>query len=325
MPRGRKDQTPLESKKDSLTRILNALIKSPSTFSSLKKTTGLHQNTLSKWLKELISNGHAYYDKVRREYSISVKGNEESCKRMLIDLLEKAKEYTVVGGPGSNSIYPADKVIRSSTIGYSFPGINRGSLKKIKNLVHKYVVLQMLSSLAYDYRIDPRYLTDEKPLNGLLDNLKTSLKPEKHILALIIDYQTIIKSLNIEYLKEILSIADLEKEYKRDFRRYANEIKSIEFLKQRKRARLEDISEKLEIDRRETQNILDNLLVEDEESREMEIYDKKGKFMQKIQLDSNLQQEIHSHEGKILKVRLVKNKAFLKRTLKGQNIYYEIA
>jgi hypothetical protein len=40
---------------------------------------------------------------------------------------------------------------------------------------------------------------------------------------------------------------------------------------------------------------------------------------------SNLQQEIHSHEGKILKVRLVKNKAFLKRTLKGPNTYYEIA
>lgn len=272
MPRGREKETPARAKRESILSILNALNdqREGLPFNALKVRTKLHQDTLSIRSQDLISQGLVEYDKVRRLYKISKKGEEDRYRRWLLELIEKGETYAVAGGPGGGALDPAADLITKSTIGYAFPTINVASIGNITNLVHKYYALRMLYWLAHNHTIDPRCLTGERPLEELVNQLKQAVKPKQQVLAFVIDHKEIVKNLNIDYLKEILRVAEVEDRsglgipwkpnYMVKFKQWALELKALEFIQQHGKASLEEIANNIGSTPQETEKVLDDLL-----------------------------------------------------------------
>jgi lambda repressor-like predicted transcriptional regulator len=206
MPRGRGKESPTEAKRESVLRILGALDarREGLSFTALREETKLHQDTLSVRLKDLIASDHVKYDRLKRLYLISAKGEQDRYRRTLLELIESDQSYAVVGGPGGRSVLnPGEDLILKSTIGYAFPGINVGVLADIKNLVHKRYVLDTLHSLANDLRSDDRRI-GQKSLNKLGSELRRAFKSKQQVIAILIDHQEIAENLSKDYLNEIL-------------------------------------------------------------------------------------------------------------------------
>jgi len=335
MPRGRIKQTPKEAKTESNWRILETLKnhKEGLIFTALKKKTKLHQDTISNRLKDLISSGNVKHDRLNRLYLISEKGKEERDRLWLLDLMEKEKNYAVVGDPGGASVYPAEDLIMKSTMCYAFPTINVVSMLRIKNLVHKYYVLHMLYWLARDYRIDPRCLTGESPIDQLANNLKQVIKSKPQILAFVIDNEEVVKDLNTDYLKEILRIAEVEDKsnieeralrgkptYFEKFRQWALELKALEFIQQHKKASLQEIAKNIGSTVKEAEKVLDGLL-DYSEPIVMKTHDREGRTIKRVQFWP--QKKEFKAGDMTIKIEARKPKAFLKKTIQDSITYYE--
>ena len=336
MPRGREKQTPAEAKKETILKIQRALAKKREglRFKQIKESTGLHQTTVSKRLKGLISRGLVEYDPIKHLYKIKgERGYDDLETRELVELITKSKNRLVTGGSRSGSVYPEEDLIMKSVTAYAFPGIQIGIPGDVGHIVHKYLIMRMIQTLAHHHRIDPRCLTGEKPLQELIPQLKKELKPRKQVLGFIIDFKEIVERLNVEYLEEILRMLRIDDSHgivwspkKRSchmehLKKYANEVSALEFIRTKGRAKLEDIAKHLDLNTEETRQILDNLLVEYRGPKSMEVYDKNGKFKGRVKLWPQ-EKEIRTKEGLTIKMKLRKSKAFLEKTSDDKGMYY---
>ena len=324
------------AKRESVLKILNKLHKSRDglRFSELKEKTKLHQDTLSKRLKELVSLGSVQHDIITKKYSLSEEGWKDKYTKWLLELIEKATNRVVTGGPEGSSAYPADNLIIKSTIGSAFPSINVSSVIDITKVVHKYYMIHTLYWLARNYQIDPRYLIGEKPLEGLVEELKNVVKPRKQVLAFVIDHEAILENLNADYLKEIIRIATIEDKsgierrrqsnYMSTFQKHAMELKILEIVQQHEKVNLKDLARELSTSTDDVEKIADGLLVGYTGPTAMEVYDQKGRFIREVQLWPQ-EKEIKTPDGLVLKMRTKKSKAFLKKTVAESTSYYEIA
>lgn len=313
MPRGRLRQTPGEAKKHSETKILSVLENSGGLrFSQLKELTGLHQDTLSNRLPDLISGGHIEYNRIGRLYRISEGGRNNLFKRELIELVEESEGSVATGGPKSSSSLPAEDVVLKSTVGYAFPAVYAGIPGGIKNVVHKYFVLHLLHWLVRKHRVDPRSLIGGKPLEGLVNELRKNLKERKQVLAFVVDLGEVAKRLNTDYLREILRLARIEdaskimdtsSRFMETFKRNALDVEALEFLKGRGRSKLEDVAKHIKLKAEDARDVLDRLL---------------------IATGSLPEQEVHTPRWR-MKVRVVKGRQFLRKIVKGSTVYYELA
>jgi len=323
---------------DSIHRIQESLFarKEGLRFSEIKKQTGLHQTTLSKRLKELLSFGYVGYDPIKRVYSVSDKTRYDDLEtRELLRLIEESVGRLVIGGPHSGSLYPDDDLIAKSLISYAFPAVQVDIPGDIGRVVHKYLFLLTISSLARNHKIDPRYLSGEKPIEDLVNELRKIMHPHKQVLAFIVDFEKIIETLNVEYIKEILRIATIESDqgivsshnptpYLNYFRKYAAEVSALELIRSKEKVRLEDIAKHLGLDVEKTREILDDLLVEYAGPHFMELYDKDGKFKERVKLWPK-EEEIQTPGGLAIRMKLQKSKAFLEKISDKSGIYYCLA
>jgi DNA-binding Lrp family transcriptional regulator len=230
MPRGRLKQDPFEAKADSVRRILAALKKKPDglRFKELKELTRLHQDTLTIRLDDLVEQEIIKHP--GRLYKISSRGEDDLCRRELIGQIESARSFMCVGGPDDVSPYVDEDVILKSTLGYAFPAISASVVGSLRRILQKYWMLHLMTNLASDGKIDARYLTSEKPLENMVDELKSSMTATKLVLAFTIDQSELKKRLNLEYVQEIIRLARIEDsnhletkhpEYMQAFQRYA--------------------------------------------------------------------------------------------------------
>lgn len=337
MPRGRYKQKPKEAKIDSIHRIQKALLarKEGLRFNEIKEHTGLHQTTLSKRLKELLLYGYVEFDPIKRLYSIGDKARYDDLEtRELLRLIKESVGRLVVGGPHSGSIYPDEDLVAKSLISYAFPGLQIGIPGDIGRIVHKYLVLRIIRSLARSYKIDPRCLTGEKPIEHLISELKKELPLRKQVLAFIVDFEEVRKALNVEYIKEVLRIATIEDDQgivsahnsstcMKYFKRYAMEVKALELIRSEGKVKLEDIAKHLNLDSEKTREIVDDLLVEYSGPSFMELYDKNGKFKERIKLWPQ-EKEIQTPDGLTIKMKLEKSKAFLEKISDKSGTYYTL-
>jgi DNA-binding Lrp family transcriptional regulator len=229
LPRGRVRQDPYEAKDDSIRRILTALELNPEglRFKELKKITKLHQDTLSVRLEELVDDEVVKHP--GKLYKISPRGEDDLSRRELINHIESAG-FVVVGGPDDISPYTDEEIIMKSTVGYAFPAISPSVVGALRRVLHKYWVLHLVTSLAANGKIDPRCLTGERPLENMLNDLKSAMTETKLVLGFMIDKRELKQRLNIEYMQEIVRLAKVEDnnhveikdpEYMKAFRRYA--------------------------------------------------------------------------------------------------------
>lgn len=210
MPRGRLKQDPYEAKDDSVRRILVVLMTKPDgfRFKELKKLTGLHQDTLTIRLNDLVEQEIIKHP--GKFYKISSKGEKDLFKRELVGLIESAGTLVSVGGPDDASLYLDEDVILKSTLGYAFPAISAGVVGSLRRILHKYWMLHLVTNLASHGKIDPQCLTGDKPLENVVNELKASVAGTKLVLAFTIDQAELRKRLNLEYVQEIVRLAKVE-------------------------------------------------------------------------------------------------------------------
>ena len=210
MPRGRAGQDPYEAKDDSVQRILAALKSNPDglRFKQLKTVTKLHQDTLTIRLRELVEDGVVIHS--GKLYKISSTGEDDLSRRQFINQIDSTGGMVVVGGRDDSSLFRDEDVILKSTVGYAFPAISPGVVGSVRRVLHKYWMLHVMTNLASQHKIDPRCLTGEKPLEDMVDELRSSLTKGKLVLAFLIDQAELKERLNLEYVQEILRLAKVE-------------------------------------------------------------------------------------------------------------------
>ena len=240
LPRGRVRQDPYEAKDDSIRRILGALRENPNglPFKELKRNTKLHQDTLTVRLNDLVEQEIIKHP--GKLYKISSRGSDDLSRRELVDQITSSESFVVVGGGWENnagSLYPDEDVVMKSTVGYAFPArISPGVVGSLKRILQKYWMLHLMTTLASNYKIDPRCLTGEQPLEKLVDELKSSLAGTKLVLAFTVDQAELKNRLNLEYVQEIVRLAKVEDRehletkhagYMDAFQRYADAKKDV--------------------------------------------------------------------------------------------------
>jgi len=211
LPRGRVRQDPYEAKGDSIKRIETALKDNPGglKFKQLKQLTKLHQDTLSIRLESLVDAGRVKHP--GKFYKLSTDGEDDLSRRYLVSkMTDSATGMVVVGETDNSSLFPDEDVILNSTVGYAFPAISPGVVGDLRRILHKYWMLHLITNLASQNKIDPRLLTRERPMEKLVDELKTSLTGGELVLAFIIDQAELKKRLNLEYVQEIIRLAKVE-------------------------------------------------------------------------------------------------------------------
>ena len=216
MPRGRPRRTPKEAKEDSLRDILKALQgnREGKRFKDLKDETGFHQSTLSSRLKELITKGRVEHNSIKRVYRISEGGLDDLETRQLRDIIE-ASSRLILGSRGGESAYPVDDLIIKTSVAYSYPAIRMSSLLRLKRIVHKYFMLNLIHELARGQVVDSSVLNNDEPLDGLVEQIRKNLEHKKQVLAFQFDLEEISKLINVDYLKEIARISRLEEKVAR--------------------------------------------------------------------------------------------------------------
>lgn len=335
MPRGRRWKSPEEAKTDSLRAILKLLQEKTvgKRFGELKNETGFHQSTLSARLKELISKELVWYDPIKRVYRISESGLVDLETRELIEIIERSSRL-ILRSIGGTSAYPDDDLIIKTSVAYSYPAIKASSLEYLKRIIHKYFVLHSIHDLARNHLVDARLLTGQKPLSGLVDQLRKNLEDKKQVLAFTIDLGKISELMNIDYLKEVVRIASVEDEYGIQsphdtsmgyyalWRKYALEVGALEFIMETGKASLSQLSEYMNIDTREAESILDRFLVQGRGPGEMMVYDDTGNLIRSIKLDSK-EEEIKIPGGALIKMRIERSRSLLVKSSDEAGIYYE--
>jgi hypothetical protein len=197
-------------------------------FKELKKLTGLHQDTLTIRLDDLVEQEIIKHP--GKLYKILSRGEDDLFRRELISQIESAGSLVTVGGPDDASLYVDEDVILKSTLGYAFPAISPSVVGSLRRILHKYWMLHLLTNLASHGKIDPRSLTGERPLENVVNELKASIGVAKLVLVFTIDQAELRKRLNLEYVQEIVRLAKIEdtnhletkhSEYVKAFQRYA--------------------------------------------------------------------------------------------------------
>jgi len=336
MPRGRYKKTPEEAKTDSLRAILKSLQEKTvgKRFGELKNETGFHQSTLSARLKELISKGLVGYDPIKRVYRISESGQVDLETRELIEIIERSSRL-ILGSIGGASAYPDDDLIIKTSVAYSYPAIKASSLGYLKRIIHKYFVLHLIHGLARNHLVDARLLTGQKPLSGLVDQLRKNLEDKKQVLAFTIDLGKISELMNMDYLKEVVRIAGVEDEhgiqsphdtsmgYHGLWRKYAIEAEALEFIMIHGKASLSQLSEYLNIDAGEAESILDGCArAQGPSPGELMVYDDTGNLIRSIKLGSE-EEEVKIFEGAVIKLRIDKSMPLLVKFYDKEGVYYK--
>jgi hypothetical protein len=197
-------------------------------FKELKKLTGLHQDTLTIRLDDLVEQEIIKHP--GKLYKISSRGEDDLFRRELLSQIESAGSLVAVGGLDDASAYLDEDVILKSTLAYAFPAISPGVVGSLRRILHKFWMLHLMTNLASHGRIDPRCLTGERPLENIVDELKSSMRGTKLVLGFTIDQSELKKRLNLEYVQEILRLAKVEDsnhletkhpDYLKAFQRYA--------------------------------------------------------------------------------------------------------
>ncbi len=336
MPRGRRWKSPEEAKTDSLRAILKSLQEKTvgKRFGELKNETGFHQSTLSARLKELISKELVWYDPIKRVYRISESGLVDLETRELIEIIERSSRL-ILGSIGGASAYPDDDLIIKTSVAYSYPAIKTSSLSYLKRIVHKYFVLHLIHGLARNRLVDARLLTGQRPLSGLVNQLRKNLEDKKQVLAFTIDLGKISKLINMDYLHELVRIAGVEDEhgiqsphdtsirYNGLWRKYALEAEALEFIMIHGKASLSQLSEYLNIDAGEAESILDGYArSQDPSPGELMVYDDNGNLIRSIKLGSE-EEEVKIIEGAVIKLRIDKSMPLLVKFYDKEGVYYE--
>ena len=334
MPRGRYKKTPDEAKTDSLRAILKSLQEKTvgKRFGELKNETGFHQSTLSARLKELISKGLVWYDPIKRVYRISESGQVDLETRELIEIIERSSRL-ILGSIGGASAYPDDDLIIKTSVAYSYPAIKASSLGYLKRIVHKYFMLHLIHELARSHIVDASFLIGDKPLDGLVEQLRKSLEQKKQVLAFTLDLGKVSELMNVGYLKEVARITGLEDEhgiqsthhestgYSVLWRKYALEARALEFINEHGGASLSQLSMHLNIDKGEAESILDGLLIKGGDPGEMKVYDDTGNLIQSIKLGSELQ-ELKIPGGAMITLKINRPEPLVIKSSVKQEVYY---
>ena len=336
MPRGRYRKTPEEAKTDSLKAILKSLQekKVGKRFGEIKGETGFHQSTLSARLNELISKGFVSYDSIKRVYRISESGHRDLETRELIEIIENSS-HLILSSIGGESMYPDEDLIIKTSIAYSYPAIKASRLGYLKRIIHKYFMLHAIHDLARNHLVDARLLTGEKPLSGLVEQLRKNLEDKKQVLAFTIDLGKISELMNMDYLKEVVRIAGVEDEHRiqspRDtsmgyyglWRKYALEAEALEFIMKHGKASLSQLSEYLNIDTGEAESILDgHARAQGPSPGELMVYNDTGNLIRSIKLGSE-EEEVKIFEGAVIKLRIDKSMPLLVKYYDKEGVYYE--
>ena len=206
MPKGRKNLSPKEAKKQSTKKIRELLASNPEglRFKDLKNNTGFHQSTISNNIKELITSSQVEYDPINRLYRLLDKGKQFYETRQLIDFIENSS-VMILGTKGAASMEPVEDLILKSTTAYAYPAINPSILGYIKQDLNKLYLYLLLNALAKKNKIDPGYFTGELSLDGLVSQLREVLTISKQVLVFSIDHDVLRENVNVEYLLEVVA------------------------------------------------------------------------------------------------------------------------
>jgi len=211
LPRGRAEETPQEAKRVSENRIFQALAAKHDglRFNELKQMTGLHQDTLSNRLRELVAIGAV--GKVKRTYQISPMGLWERDKRELLYYIEKTKSHVIIL-PGESS-QPVKNVIYPSITGYAFPAVPPPFLKRLATTFHEQLFCFLVDSLIEDKLLEPDFLRKEfnsKHFKQLSQAVKSTSFNQHHLVfAFKVDLKTLLKHLNLDYLNRIRKLSTM--------------------------------------------------------------------------------------------------------------------
>ena len=195
LPRGRTGQTVEEAKRDSESRILKALASHPNglTFTELKKSTGLHQDTLTNRLDELVGLG--LVKKVDRLYLISQTGFLERDKQELLRYIDKTGSYTVSLGRGAEASpkLPIEHVVYPSLTAYAFPAVPNPFLKDLAIAFH-----QQFFSLLVPSLIEVKALENPKRFSKQLKEAlrSTSFDRPHFVFAFRVDLKILLERLS---------------------------------------------------------------------------------------------------------------------------------
>lgn len=180
-------------------------------FTDLKQLTGLHQDTLTVRLNESVEDGTVHLDD--KLYAISSEGDDDLSRRRLISQIVSAEGMVAVGEAESASMYPDEDVVLNTIVGYGFPAISPGVVGALRRILQKYWMLHLITTLASNHKVDPRCLTGEKPVEDMVEELKSAMTSKALVLAFLIDQRELRNKLNSEYLKEIIRLAKVEDRY----------------------------------------------------------------------------------------------------------------
>lgn len=208
MPRGRSRQTPYMARMDSEQRILDALRENMDglRFNELKKTTGLHQDTLTKRLESLMKEGKVVKSMVKSKYLIGALGIREATALGIIRrmLEEKDRGFDVYGGPGSGSLDPlTDLMIRNTTL-FASPGRGVSSLSYLIKVVPESLLFAAMEWISEKKNVRcPERMSDKK-LKEVLSELKSREESPVQILAFSIDLKDIVENVTPDVARRIL-------------------------------------------------------------------------------------------------------------------------
>jgi DNA-binding HxlR family transcriptional regulator len=141
-----------EAKRDSESRILEALAAShPNglTFTHLKESTGLHQDTLTNRLEELVRLGLVEREEARRVYLISRTGLLEREKRELLQYIDRTNSYVVslARDADASPKLPVEHIVYPSITAYAFPDVPNPFLTDLAVALHLQFFSLLVNSL----------------------------------------------------------------------------------------------------------------------------------------------------------------------------------
>jgi DNA-binding transcriptional ArsR family regulator len=140
-----------EAKRDSESRIFKALASHPNglTFTQLKQSAGLHQDTLTNRLEELVRLGLVKREEVRRVYLISRTGFLEREKRELLRYIDRTNSYVVslARGADASPKLPVEHIVYPSVTAYAFPAVPNPFLTDLAVALHLQFFSLLVNSL----------------------------------------------------------------------------------------------------------------------------------------------------------------------------------
>jgi hypothetical protein len=193
---------------DSEQRILDALRENMDglRFKELKKTTGLHQDTLTKRLQSLMEEAKVIKSIVKNRYVIGPLGLREAYALQILHqmLAEKDKGFDVYGGPGSESLDPLEDVMIRNTTLFASPGKGVSTLAHLIRVVPESLLFAAMEWMLEKNNVKFDEETHEKELAQTLSKLQSREESPVQVLAFSINLKDLVANITPDMARRIL-------------------------------------------------------------------------------------------------------------------------